>query len=1060
MKPSLFHRKTRLFCLVAVSGAMAPVSVASAQEPPQTGLQFNGLSDYVGMGRAPGLGAATFTLECWVKLLGAGTEASSGFGGATGAPLICKGRGRSIADPRNANYFFAVRSADRTLVADFNDSATGALHPVIGTTPLVEGVWYHAAATYDGTTWRLYLNGQPDGEATVNATPQSASPQHFGLGAALDEAGLRAGALHGVLDEVRVWNYARSQTEIQSAMHAELPPTPGLLGRWSLNENTGTFAGDTGSAGAIGTIHGAAWASGVSFPAGLRVLTLAPSDVSAGQVTLNGRLADLGGAASVQVYFQWGASATDLNQATAPVTRTTPGSFQQTIAGLTAGTTGYYRAVASANGTTIEGATFPFLATNNPGLRLNGSSDYVSMGQAPGLGLATFTLECWFEPTGPGQTAGTGDGGIQAVPLITKGREETEGGLRDCNYFLGISPEGVLAADFEQSGGANYPVLGTTPVRSGVWHHAAVTYDGATWRLYLNGYPEAEALVGGTPLHTSIHHFGLGTALNTPGTPAGYFAGMLDEVRVWNYARTRAEIIADLNREVTAAPGLVARWGFDEGIGGAVANSGGDGLTGSIASGTWADGAPFDLNVPPDTPFPATPPDGAAVAAGNVRLTVRVGDPEGAPLNVKFYGRTFTESVPAPFRFVALPDTQHYSRIYPATFNAQTQWIVDRHQDLNIVYVAHEGDIVHNADVANQWKNANAALSILDSIPHVALGLAVGNHDQYPNGDPAGTQTFNERFPYTRYQNRPWYGGHYGNNNDNHYLLFGVGNLEFIAIHLEFAASAAVRTWAADLLRNHPNRRGILVAHNILNPGNPGSWTAQGQNIYNALKDCPNLFLMLCGHISGEGRRTDVAAGTVHTLLSDYQNRENGGDGWLRILEFVPMQNLIRVQTYSPTLDRYETDGNSQFTLPYDMGGQPFLQLAEINTIPGQTEASISWMNLPPGSLCEWYASASDGQTLITSPAWKFTISTPRFDLDGDGDVDGAELTLFRNCITGPGVPYDPSALPTGCALQVGPDSALPVDADQDADVDLDDFGWLQRCFGPAGHPVEPACLN
>lgn len=42
---------------------------------------------------------------------------------------------------------------------------------------------------------------------------------------------------------------------------------------------------------------------------------------------------------------------------------------------------------------------------------------------------------------------------------------------------------------------------------------------------------------------------------------------------------------------------------------------------------------------------------------------------------------------------------------------------------------------------------------------------------------------------------------------------------------------------------------------------------------------------------------------TVHTLLADYQARTNGGNGWLRILEFVPPENKINVKTYSPWLD-------------------------------------------------------------------------------------------------------------------------------------------------------------
>src|SRR4029450_8703975 len=95
-----------------------------------------------------------------------------------------------------------------------------------------------------------------------------------------------------------------------------------------------------------------------------------------------------------------------------------------------------------------------------------------------------------------------------------------------------------------------------------------------------------------------------------------------------------------------------------------------------------------------------------------------------------------------------------------------------------------------------------------------------------------------------------------------------------------------------------------------------------------------NLFLMLCGHVPGEGRRQDTFNGnTIYTLLSDYRSRPNGGNGWLRIVEFSPAQNVIRVKTYSPWLDQYEADpdSSSQFTLPYNMSSsQPFTLLGTL----------------------------------------------------------------------------------------------------------------------------------
>ena len=56
-------------------------------------------------------------------------------------------------------------------------------------------------------------------------------------------------------------------------------------------------------------------------------------------------------------------------------------------------------------------------------------------------------------------------------------------------------------------------------------------------------------------------------------------------------------------------------------------------------------------------------------------------------------------------------------------------------------------------------------------------------------------------------------------------------------------------------------------------------------------------------------------------MLADYQDRASGGEGWLRILRFVPADNKVYVQTYSPWLNRFETDADSEFTLDFPMGG-------------------------------------------------------------------------------------------------------------------------------------------
>ena len=195
-------------------------------------------------------------------------------------------------------------------------------------------------------------------------------------------------------------------------------------------------------------------------------------------------------------------------------------------------------------------------------MQLNGTTQYVTFGAAAALGASTFTLETWFRRTGAGVGTSTGNGGIaSAIPLITKGRAEAEASNVDMNYFLGIdSATNRLVVDFEEgaagsSPGLNHPFSGTTAVTSNVWHHAAATYDGTSWRIYLDGALDGTLSVGQPPRADSIQHAALGTAMTSTGAAAGFFQGAIDEARIWNVARSGAQILADRDHTLVAGYG-------------------------------------------------------------------------------------------------------------------------------------------------------------------------------------------------------------------------------------------------------------------------------------------------------------------------------------------------------------------------------------------------------------------------------------------------------------------------------------------------------------------------
>lgn len=634
------------------------------------------------------------------------------------------------------------------------------------------------------------------------------------------------------------------------------------------------------------------------------------------------------------------------------------------------------------------------------GLYFDGADDFVTFGNDPAFRLANFTLECWFrrEPDG----VATDSGGLSAIPLIAKGRADGVG----CNFFVGIDADtGRIAANFkDQVTGITHPLVGKSPLPHGVWHHAAATFDGREFRLYLNGNLEAATDPQGLTLRSdSAVPATLGTTLTTSGTPGGWFHGLMDEVRIWNKARTPAEIRSGLNKEITTATGLVARYGMAE-ISGDLIQTPAGGAPGILTNGVFrTTGAPFDLDAPPSitATFPAA---GQTGISRNAELQALTEDPDDSTVTVRYFGRNTASGALSDFTLVALPDTQFYSENeggdLARIFSAQTDWIVSQRKNLGIEGVLHLGDITQYGDkpatAASEWAVASDAMYRLENplttlLPHgIPYVLAVGNHDQTPIGNADGTTTgFNTFFgvhPATgnnHFAGKPYYGGtSVPHSADNNYILFSAGGLDFIVISFEFdnTPDDDDLAWADALLKAHPTRSGIIITHWTVNTGNPAAFSPQGSAIYQALKNNPNLIFLHGGHIAGEGRRSDTWQGrTVHSLLADYQSRTNGGDGWLRIMKFRPSLNRIEVKTYSPTLDRYETDADSQFNLDVDIRGRgrPFEEIAVTTGPPGQT--SVGWNGLDPAGRYEWYAETSDGTSTTRTEVRTFTTTGTHF---------------------------------------------------------------------------------
>jgi len=281
-------------------------------------------------------------------------------------------------------------------------------------------------------------------------------------------------------------------------------------------------------------------------------------------------------------------------------------------------------------------------------LQFDGASAYVDMGAATNtLGATNFTIECWFKRTGTGTTATTGNGGVTGVPIVTKGKGESESPGLNCNYFLAVTTGNKLTADFEDVSGPNHPLAGTLTVTSDVWHHAALTYDGTNLVLYLDGMLDNSVAASGVPDYTSRQHAGIGTSMTSTGVAGGFFAGDIDEVRIWNYARSQADIQAAMNTEIESVSGLLGRWGLNDGSGAVATNSVAGSPDGTIHNATWTSDMPFL----PQTVSLIAPTNGAAIVINTTVTLSAIASSTGTVSKVEFFanGSKLGEDTSSPY---------------------------------------------------------------------------------------------------------------------------------------------------------------------------------------------------------------------------------------------------------------------------------------------------------------------------------------------------------------------------------------------------------------------------
>jgi len=264
-------------------------------------------------------------------------------------------------------------------------------------------------------------------------------------------------------------------------------------------------------------------------------------------------------------------------------------------------------------------------------LSLDGSNDYVALGNlSPG---SLWTAEAWVKPS--------------STP---SGRKAIFGGHNSCNDWGIVMSDGGYGISINPPSECSQTVYGSYNgfATAGQWAHVAATCDGTTASLYVNGefIASAPVLANYTGYSNDVRIGGEACCSNKN------FPGLIDEVRLWNYAKSEAEINILMNTSLSGSEtGLKAYWNFNDGT---ATDVSGNGYNGTLQSGASiiAPGCPEVAS------WVKTPPDLNTVAPGQTVIA-----------DIKFYSEGLNDGLYESNIIISNNTINNPNLIIPITLN-------------------------------------------------------------------------------------------------------------------------------------------------------------------------------------------------------------------------------------------------------------------------------------------------------------------------------------------------------------------------------------------------------
>ncbi|MCE3076330.1 LamG-like jellyroll fold domain-containing protein [Chryseobacterium gwangjuense] len=287
---------------------------ASQVHAQQKALNFDGVNDYIQTNFPGVLGTTARTVEAWVKT-----------STAAGEMLIADWGSDTTNGQRFTVRLVALTGGNYSVRVEVKG---GGLN---GTAVVNDGNWHHIAVTYDNSLssnqYKIYVDGVLNVQGGVGLTANTVSSTNLIIGRRIVAS--FGGYFNGTIDDVRIWNVARTQANIQSSMNLEFCTAPSnLVAYYKMND--GTIGADNtaltslvSSAGSYpGTFNGFALTGTTSnFVAGASNLGAPNNTISVSGTALT--------ANQTGATYQW----LDCNNANAPISGATSQSFTPTTSG-------------------------------------------------------------------------------------------------------------------------------------------------------------------------------------------------------------------------------------------------------------------------------------------------------------------------------------------------------------------------------------------------------------------------------------------------------------------------------------------------------------------------------------------------------------------------------------------------------------------------------------------------------------------------------------------------------------------------------------------------------